>query len=159
MTDEKDLKLVEKIKSEYSAKGEVQSQLDELKALDKKVKTPANIFAYTYGIIGTLVLGFGMCLAMKVIGDLMALGIVIGVVGIAMVCTTYPIFSKIRLPAFFAEQALPSPTITPFSSSAWSIVSPLTQEKSKTSIYGDPPKSKILTPSQFSSVSLKTSLR
>ena len=95
MTDEKDLKLVEKIKSEYTAKGEVQSQLDELKALNKKVKTPANIFAYTYCIIGTLVLGFGMCLAMKVIGDLMALGIVVGVVGIAMVCTTYPTFSKI----------------------------------------------------------------
>ncbi|MBR6779052.1 MAG: dihydropteridine reductase [Clostridia bacterium] len=64
-------------------------------ALDRKVKTPANIFAYTFGVVGALVLGTGMCLAMKVIGNIMAVGIVIGVLGIAMVSLTYPIYKKI----------------------------------------------------------------
>ena len=46
-------------------------------------------------MIGALVLGVGLCLAMKVIGDLMALGIVIGIVGIAMVSVNYLIYRAI----------------------------------------------------------------
>lgn len=93
MNNEKEI--IEKIKSNYETKNKEQTKLDELKELDKKVKNPAKIFSYIYGTIGTLILGTGMCLAMKVIGDAMALGIVVGVVGIAMVSTAYPIFQKI----------------------------------------------------------------
>ena len=74
---------VEHIREQYAEKRV--TKFDELKALDKRVKRPAEIFAYTFGVVGALVLGTGMCLAMKVIGDMMALGIVIGVVGIGMV--------------------------------------------------------------------------
>ena len=69
--------------------------VDTLKKMDRKIKRPANIFAYTFGTISALVLGVGMCLAMKVLADLMALGIVIGVIGIAMCLLTYPIYKKI----------------------------------------------------------------
>ncbi|MBD5100953.1 MAG: dihydropteridine reductase [Clostridiales bacterium] len=69
--------------------------LDKLKALDKKVKRPAKAFAYTFGTIGALVLGTGMCLAMKVIGDLMAVGIVVGCAGILMVSINYAIYKAI----------------------------------------------------------------
>ena len=85
--------IAQKLHTEYSEKKS--SEVDKLCALDNNVKIPANIFAYTFGIIGALVLGTGMCLAMKVIGDLMALGIVIGVLGIAMVSVTYPIYKAI----------------------------------------------------------------
>ena len=85
-------KMVESIKAQYLP--EERSGLDELKALDRKVKRPAEIFAYTFGIVGSLVLGTGMCLAMEVIGSMMALGIVVGVLGIAMSLTTYPLFKK-----------------------------------------------------------------
>ena len=88
MTPEK--KTIEKIRANYIEKGT--SKFDELKGLDKKVKRPAQIFAYVYGSISSLVLGAGMCLAMKVIGDSMAIGIGIGLVGIALTLTTYPIF-------------------------------------------------------------------
>lgn len=71
------------------------TKLDELKALNKKAKRPANIFAYTFGSISSLVLGTGMCLAMKVIGNSMALGICIGVVGLGLVIATYPIYKAI----------------------------------------------------------------
>ncbi len=86
-------KQVERIKAQYAPveKG----KLDELKALDKKVRRPANIFAYTFGAVGALVLGAGMCLAMKIIGDLMPLGIAIGVVGIAMVSVNYALYKKL----------------------------------------------------------------
>ena len=87
------IKTIEKIRASYTEK-EV-TKLDELKQLDKKVKRPAQIFAYVYGTVSSLVLGTGMCLAMKVIGNSMALGIIIGVVGIALALTTYPIFKVI----------------------------------------------------------------
>ncbi len=84
-------KQVENIRAQYAAKEN--TKLDELKKLDRKIKLPALIFTYTFGIIGALVLGLGMCLAMKVIGDMMFFGIIIGVVGIGMVSGNYFIYS------------------------------------------------------------------
>ena len=91
MTNE--MKTIERIRASYTEK-EI-TKLDKLKKLDKKVKRPAQIFAYVYGSLSSLVLGTGMCLAMKVIGNNMALGIGIGLVGIALTLTTYPIFKAI----------------------------------------------------------------
>lgn len=88
-----EMKTIEKIRASYTGK-EI-TKLDELKKLDKKVKRPAQIFAYVYGSLSSLVLGTGMCLAMKVIGNSMALGVGIGLVGIALTLTTYPIFKAI----------------------------------------------------------------
>ena len=84
---------INKIKEDYIEKE--QTNFDKLKELDKKVKRPAQIFAYVFGSISSLILGTGMCLAMKVIGNAMALGIVIGVVGIALVSANYFIYKKI----------------------------------------------------------------
>lgn len=85
--------IAQKIRTQYMEKQS--TELDTLKALDAKVKRPANVFAYTFGTIGALVLGAGMSLAMKVIGDAMVTGIAIGLVGILMVCLTYPIYKGI----------------------------------------------------------------
>ena len=95
MTTNKDKIIVEKIRNNYITKTKEQTKLDELKELDKKVKTPVRVFAYTYGTIGSLILGTGMCLAMKVIGNLMAFGIVVGLLGIVMVSTTYEIYKRL----------------------------------------------------------------
>lgn len=86
-------KTIEKIRASYIENKT--TKFDELKELDKRVKRPAQIFAYVYGSISSLVLGTGMCLAMQVIGDSMAIGIGIGLVGIALTLTTYPIFKAI----------------------------------------------------------------
>lgn len=96
--------LVQKIRTQYTEKEN--AQLDTLKALDKKVKKPANIFAYTFGVIGSLVLGSGMSLAMNVIEpgtyfgitiseNMMLPGIIIGILGIVMVSINYPIYKRI----------------------------------------------------------------
>ncbi|MBO5379141.1 MAG: dihydropteridine reductase [Clostridia bacterium] len=89
-------KIVKQIKEVYEPK--TKTKYDELIALNKRVELPAYIFAYTFGIIASLILGLGMCLAMQVIGTgipLMVLGIVIGVIGIALVSVNYPIFLAI----------------------------------------------------------------
>lgn len=89
-------KIVKQIKAGYEPKSK--TKYDELIALNKRVELPAYIFAYGFGIIASLILGLGMCLAMQVIGTgipLMVLGIVIGVIGIALVSVNYPIFLAI----------------------------------------------------------------
>ena len=87
----------EAIANEYAPKDT--SKVVALKKLDRKAKSKANIFAYTFGVVTTLVLGLGLCLSMKVIGDgssfIMAVGIVIGIIGIIGVCINYPIYKKL----------------------------------------------------------------
>lgn len=83
----------EQIANEYSKKED--SKVIALKKLDKKVKRPANIFAYTFGIIMVLVLGVGMCFSMGVIGQSMACGIIIGIIGLIGCGINYPIYKGI----------------------------------------------------------------
>ncbi len=87
----------ERLASEYAIKDN--SKIVALKKLDKKAKLPAIITAYIIGIISTLILGVGMCLSMKVIGNgsntMFILGIIIGIIGIFGVSINYPIYSKI----------------------------------------------------------------
>jgi hypothetical protein len=91
--------LVQKIRTQYTEKQH--TELDALKALDAKVKRPANVFAYIYGSVGTVVMGAGMSLVMTEIGAMIGLastmvpGIAIGVVGMGMALSTYPIYKKI----------------------------------------------------------------
>lgn len=87
----------ESIVNEYSKKED--SKVVRLKKLDRKVKQPANIFAYTFGTIAALVLGVGMCLTMGVLGGgstpLFIVGIVVGLLGIAGCAVNYSIYKKI----------------------------------------------------------------
>ncbi|MBQ2723287.1 MAG: dihydropteridine reductase [Clostridia bacterium] len=87
--------IAESIAKEYAPKEH--SKIVALKKLDAKAKRPANIFAYTFGIISALVAGTGMCLAMQVIGGtlpLMIVGIAVGVVGFTCCGINYPIYKK-----------------------------------------------------------------
>lgn len=86
----------ERLREEYSKKPK--TGLDEAKKLDQKCKLPAYIFAYTFGILGALILGIGMCLAMEVIASgpvMVAVGVIVGIIGIIMVSINYPIYNKI----------------------------------------------------------------
>lgn len=86
----------ESIAKEYAPKEH--SKILALRKLDAKAKRPANIFAYTFGVVSALVAGTGMSLSMKVIGGttpMMILGIVIGLIGFALCGVNYPIYKKI----------------------------------------------------------------
>ena len=87
----------EKIRKAYLPKEE--DKLQKLTALNKKVHRPIKMLAYIIGTIGSLILGIGMCLSMKVIGAnlsfVMPLGIGVGVLGILIVSINYPIYKKL----------------------------------------------------------------
>lgn len=93
MNNDFERQVAENIRASYVPHEE--TKVEKLQKLDRKVSRPAEIFAYIFGVVGSLVLGVGMCLAMKVIGDLMPLGVVVGLVGIAMVSVNYLIYNKI----------------------------------------------------------------
>ena len=91
--------LVEKIRTQYIEKEH--SEFDEIKKLDKEVKTPAILFAYIFGSIGAIIMGSGMSLVMTDIGVVLGIanglvpGIIIGVIGLLMVIINYPVYNKI----------------------------------------------------------------
>ena len=91
--------VVEKIRSQYTES--THTDLDALKALDAKVKRGPRVFGYLYGSVGAIVMGAGMSLVMTEIGTILGLGeslipgIAVGVAGLAISCTTYPIYKKL----------------------------------------------------------------
>ena len=91
--------LVQKIRTQYTEKQH--TELDELRALDHKVKAPANTFAYIFGSLSALIMGSGMSLVMTDVGQTVGIaspmvpGIVIGVVGLVMAIVNYPIYKNI----------------------------------------------------------------
>ena len=90
--------MVEKIRSQYTE--QAHTELDELKALDVKVKRPACAFGYTYGSIGAVIMGAGMSLVMTDIGKVIGLtsalvpGIIVGLAGLVLVALAYPIYVR-----------------------------------------------------------------
>ena len=95
----------EKIRARYT--DAPKSDMDALKALDRRVRRPAATFAYIFGSVASLVMGTGMCFAMNVIPagnycgitvseDMMIPGIIIGTLGIVACALTYPLYKGIR---------------------------------------------------------------
>lgn len=91
--------LVQKIRTQYTEKE--YTELDALKDMDKKVKAPANTFAYIFGSVAALIMGSGMSLIMTDIGEVIGLaapllpGLVIGIIGMLMAIVNYPIYKSI----------------------------------------------------------------
>lgn len=91
--------LVQKIRTQYTEKQH--TELDELRALDRKVKMSANAFAYGFGAVSALTMGSGMSLIMTDIGQTIGMaspmtpGIVIGLVGMVVAIVNYPIYNGI----------------------------------------------------------------
>lgn len=79
-----------------------EDKMAQLRRLDEGVTQKASLYSLVTGIVGTLALGFGMSLAMTELGEIlgsyrdmaMAIGIVVGVFGIALVSVAYPIYNR-----------------------------------------------------------------
>lgn len=88
--------LVQKIRTQYTERQH--TELDELKALDKKVKLPPTVFGYVFGSIAALIMGSGMSLVMTDLSETLGIaspmvpGIVIGLVGMVMALANYPVY-------------------------------------------------------------------
>lgn len=77
----------------YSYEGPENTVEDQIVAIEESIRKGASIRAITIGIVGCLLLGVGMSLTM-VTSDFFVLGIVVGIVGLAIVCANYPLYNR-----------------------------------------------------------------
>ena len=90
-----------KIRQKYVPK-EV-DRMEQLRKLDAGVTRKAVVLSLVAGIIGALVLGFGMSLIMTDVGETLGLygkiqvvlGVVMGMIGVVLVSVAYPIYNRI----------------------------------------------------------------
>ncbi len=72
-----------------------ESGLEQLRRLDKKATKKGTAVSIAVGIVGTLLLGVGMCCTLVWMDSWFIPGIVIGVVGIGFVAAAYPLYTRI----------------------------------------------------------------
>lgn len=83
---------VKKIRQRYIA--EEEDKLLKLRKLDASVYNKASVTSLIFGIIGALTMGLGMSCCMVWGGVFFIPGIVIGLIGIALICLAYPVYNK-----------------------------------------------------------------
>ena len=91
-------KEVENIRKKYITKEE--DKMEQLRRLHNSATEKAQSWSIGLGVIGALLLGTGMSLAMTDLASTlgywaMILGIFIGVIGIVLVALAYPVFNRI----------------------------------------------------------------
>ena len=94
---------LKRIRDKYVAPAEVEDKMTRLRRLDASVTQTAQIAALAVGIVGTLILGFGMSVCMTELGELlgiygnmaMAVGIAVGIVGGILASLAYPVYTAI----------------------------------------------------------------
>ncbi len=89
---------VEDIRRKYLP-GE-ENKMEQLRKLHRIPTRKAQTAALTVGIIGTLIMGSGMSLAMTEIGTAlgslsMVIGIVVGIVGMVLIALAYPLYNRV----------------------------------------------------------------
>lgn len=83
-------KEVAEIRKKYMPQEE--SKLEELKRLDNEVQTAGTTPSIIVGILSSLIFGVAMCMALKVIGGGIILGILIGIIGTAGMLAAFPVY-------------------------------------------------------------------
>ena len=94
---------LKQIRDKYTKPTEVEDKMARLRRLDASVTKTAQAVALVFGVIGTLILGFGMSLIMtdlsKILGTYqniaMPIDIIIGIVGGVLASLAYPIYNAI----------------------------------------------------------------
>ncbi|MGN0327401.1 MAG: hypothetical protein ACI4D4_00335 [Lachnospira sp.] len=90
---------IKAIRKKYDAPQE--DKMEQLRRLDGGVTGKASVCSIIVGIVGVLIMGFGMSLFMSELSEIlglyrdfaMVIGIVIGLIGIVLVCCAYPIYN------------------------------------------------------------------
>lgn len=94
---------IKAIRKKYAVTEESEDKMTVLRRLDAGVTQKAQAISLVFGIIGALLLGLGMSLAMSELGEMlgaykefaMLFGVIIGIVGIIIVCAAYPVYNHI----------------------------------------------------------------
>ena len=72
-----------------------ETKLEELIRLDSLVQNSGVTQSLCAGIGGCLVFGLGLCLAMEVIGQMIWLGVILGLVGTGGMVAAFPVYRKL----------------------------------------------------------------
>ena len=91
------------IRDKYTAPTEDEDKMARLRRLDASVTNTAQAVALVFGIIGALILGFGMSLIMTDLAEflgleetvVMVVGVSVGIVGGILASLAYPIYNAI----------------------------------------------------------------
>ena len=94
---------IKKIRDKYTAPTEKEDKMARLRRLDASVTNTAQAVALIFGVIGALILGFGMSLIMTELSQIlgahaewaMPIGIVIGIIGGILASFAYPVYNAI----------------------------------------------------------------
>lgn len=94
---------IKTIRKKYVEEEHTEDKMSLLRRLDAAVTQKATTIALVFGVIGVLIMGIGMSLAMTEIGEMIGLpgsmsmlvGILIGIVGIILVCMAYPVYNRV----------------------------------------------------------------
>lgn len=84
---------IERIRKKYVAPEE--DKMEQLRRLDRSVTQKGTAISLIAGILGTLLLGLGMSCALVWAGNLFLPGVIIGLVGIAVLTAAYPLYQHI----------------------------------------------------------------
>ena len=84
---------VQRIRKKYVEPEE--DKMEQLRRLDKSVTKKGTAIAIAAGVVGTLIMGTGMSLAMVWMGVWFVPGIVIGLAGMVLIFIAYPLYSSI----------------------------------------------------------------
>ena len=93
---------LKRIREKYTAPTVAEDNMARLRRLDASVTNTAQVVALVFGIVGTLILGFGMSLIMTDLAEflgleetvVMVVGISVGVVGGILASLAYPIYNS-----------------------------------------------------------------
>ena len=88
---ERDQRKAEGIRRQYVFREE--NKMEQLQKLDSKVKLPGKITGSILGVVGALVMGYGMSLVM--VNGVMTTGIAIGIAGMIAALAAYPVYAGI----------------------------------------------------------------
>lgn len=85
------------IRKKYAAPEE--DKMETLRRLDASAVRPATTCSLILGVVGALLLGLGMSLAMTELGNALGglaliVGIAVGMAGIVLVCLAYPVYNR-----------------------------------------------------------------
>ena len=84
---------IKKIRKKYVETEE--NKMEQLRRLDESVTNKPTVISLVLGIIGTLLLGVGMCCCMVWQGIWFIHGIIVGLIGIGIIAIAYPMYSYV----------------------------------------------------------------
>lgn len=83
---------IKRIRSKYVPKEE--NKMEQLQRLDASATQKATMYAIIVGVIGALIMGAGMSCCLVWTDALLIPGIVIGIIGMAVLAVAYPLYNR-----------------------------------------------------------------